>query len=151
MKNPENEKLNINVRMLRRIEKAILAKPEKFDMRDYLRPVEMTHEQWSRYFLKPDVFELCKTTACIAGWADLLTNKQSHIFDVSSRAADILGLIPDQSMRLFYLSTQTSDEKHWPKEFERPYRRAIRAKKWADAAKIAVERIEHFIKTRGAE
>jgi hypothetical protein len=54
-------------------------------------------------------------------------------------------------MRLFYLSTQTSDEKHWPKEFERPYRRAIRAKKWADAAKIAVERIEHFIKTRGAE
>jgi hypothetical protein len=151
MKNPDDSRLNINVRLLRRIEKEILAKPEKFDMRDYARPVGVGHEDWAnRAYTEQDSFELCKTTACIAGWADLLQNRRCSIYGIASRAIEILGLTYEQADRLFYLGVQTHDE-HWPEQFERPYLKAIKKKKWADAAQIAVERIEHFIKTRGAE
>lgn len=77
----------------------------------------------------------CGTPHCIMGWAHALTG-------VDSMAA--LGLTADQWLRLYHVS-------EWPERFA-TYRRKPVGMKWSlITPKQAAARIEHFIKTGGAE
>ena len=137
----------MNVRLLRRVAKHIAEEPNRLVMahwvvfkKDYRAPKV---PDWGEYSHK---FPPCNTSACIAGWSVLLREKVpessfavSDTQDLQSRAQALLGLDGDQSMRLFGA---------WPYEFQGPYEKARSA---AKRAKIAVARIEHFIKTKGKE
>lgn len=152
MKNPEDPNLNINVRLLRRIEKYILEYPEKFDMAEWVRPFGMSLSEWEDMsaFDQPEEFTLCSTTACIAGWTCLLTEKKVERRYLSSRATEKLGLTELQAERLFKLS-RMNYQNCWPVDLESRYLKAVKNHRWKDAARIAVERIERFIATKGAE
>lgn len=118
----------------------------------------------------------CGTVGCIAGWTvflskpkivDKLAEKaasctvdtttldgeayvrvgQEQLGEAIYQAQDILGLEKEQARRLFYFSNMHGYY-HWPLKFEDAY---LNAKTPRARAKVTVERIEHFIKTNGAE
>jgi len=122
----------MNVKLLRRIQKAISKEPEKYDQ-----------DAW------------CGSECCLAGHAVILSGhaeisndscegvmvrlsygKEVHIQDF---AAEELELTEDQSCKLFDV---------WPREFREAYDGALTDK---GRARVAVRRIDHFIKTKGAE
>lgn len=113
----------MNVRLLRRIAKVIQEKPREFDMRTF-------HNQKD-----------CGTTHCIGGWAEALTGKNP---------IEALGLTGDESDRLFYVQIKNHE---WPKRFLGRKRKNMtwREYVWLPTARQAAARIEHFIKTKGAE
>lgn len=80
-------------------------------------------------------FPSCATVGCIAGWAHLLAGRSGCSFFSSAKRA--LRLTKDQAQALFY-------NEEWPRPFAQRYRRARTQR---SRAKIAVERIEHLIKT----
>jgi len=125
----------MNVKLLRKIKKHILEEPNRLNMRT-----------WGRHFdppYRPKSFPVCGTTACIAGWAVVLkattgtsvTNKLLLNAYIDGQKA--LELDSAQADRLFYLQD-------WPSQFK--YGGSQRNK-----AKVTAARIEHFIKTKGAE
>lgn len=135
MKSTTNPKLN--VRLLRRIKKHILDRPTRFFMESYVdqgtpggRTCGFT-DQAKRY---PE----CGTTACIAGWANILTGAKAdwEIRD-AGRASDKLGLQPGQGCLLFC-------DLNWPKAFADDYEKASTP---LQRVKIAAARIEHLIST----
>ncbi len=101
----------------------------------------------------------CGTTACIAGFATILSWRgkdyprafrkkvesleadESRIPDYEEHATKVLGLTRLQAMKLFYASD-------WPHEFEHAILHAETAK---EQAKVAIDRIELFIKTKGRQ
>lgn len=113
--------------------------------------------------------DYCGTIGCIAGWAAIChfgeQNAVAGLRDIAYskpgfRATDspeqqggehLLDLTPEEAQRLFYLP-------NWPEEFQRRYQAAARAAagKWpiepnCSKARVVYDRIEHFIKTGGAE
>lgn len=139
-------KLKINVKLLRQIQRAIKKEPRRFEM-----------ESWVNIF---DSIAPCETTACIAGHAIIIdfmrkggTWKRGgrKLYDridarrltglTQYRAGKLLGLEAVQSSRLFHLS-------EWPKRFHGRFGRALTRR--AQGA-VAIARIDHFIKTKGAE
>ncbi|HEY0004402.1 MAG TPA: hypothetical protein VGB17_06295 [Pyrinomonadaceae bacterium] len=138
----------MKTRLLKKIQQAILEHPAHFDM-----------DEWgARYKLENLVHDEppesnCNTTACIAGWACVLTNSHPTfewkelpgfglcVDDHEHHTGSLLGLNQKQVDRLFYTC-------FWPKRFEARYERA---KKNTTKARIAAERIDHFIATKGAE
>jgi len=86
--------------------------------------------------------EDCRTEACIAGWAMLLSeiepkwdsSDQAHVQNFE-RGARVLELTLPQAQALFHLH-------RWPTEFWWQYRSAKTAE---EAATVAVRRIHHFI------
>lgn len=122
------------VRLLRRVKKHILEEPKRLYMRDW------AHLKSGAGAPK------CGTVGCIAGWAHLLTHKKeigtSQVDDIhEGYGMDALNVDSTQAVRLFYVSG-------WPEKFEQRY---LRAKTRKQEAKVAAERIEHFIKTHGEE
>lgn len=149
----------MNTRLLRKIQKEILAEPLRFDMRLWL-------DQTS------DVAP-CGAAACIAGWAVLMDLQQKQGIDwreaagkaqakeqntvkgfyFFDRARKLLALTDPQGRRLFFLE-------RWPTKFIRAYhdrwdhcckgpgRRQQAAVKMAA---LTVKRIDHFIATKGRE
>ena len=120
----------MNVRLLRRIKKQILAEPNTFRM-----------DVWS-----------CGTAHCIGGWAAVLTGwtpriehggiahsatKGSTCWDIGAITNDSLDIDTIQRVRL-------TSESRWPDPFRGGRTRKIRAE-------LAAARIEHFIKTKGEE
>jgi hypothetical protein len=77
----------------------------------------------------------CKTTHCIGGWA-------RHFTGLDPGAA--LDLTVEQEPRLFYVSG-------WPKQFQGRRRTGREDYQWYPTTKQTAARIEHFIKTKGAE
>lgn len=122
----------MNIPLLRKVQSAILAEPEKFDMSAFFRKAE-----------KPE----CGTTACIGGWAIALSKNRmpSISMDNSStnddRAERLLGLSCEQGWTLLY-------DRWWPEPFRKQYKKAQTAKQRAE---IAAKRIGHFIATEGRE
>lgn len=134
-------KKRINVRLLRKVQKAILAHAAHFDMGEWgkgLRADEVLHDE-------PPESE-CGTVACIAGFTVLIEDGRTGD-NVATRAAELLNLDYDYDRNdstgdmLFLLS-------NWPTRFRARYRKAQRN---ITRARIAVERINHFIVTNGAE
>lgn len=134
----------MNVSLLRKVKRTILAQPEHFRM-----------DKWT-----------CGTAHCIAGTVCALdkslafvvpkkkddiwlvidgNDEESEVLSVPAAAAQALDLDDEyegsDADRLFYLED-------WPKAFRTDYKKASSAK--ARAA-VAAKRIEHFIKTNGDE
>lgn len=122
----------MNVRLLRRIEKRILKEPGQFDMGD-----------WLRRGLPKDKLHPCGTEACIAGWACILSKKVPRSYlHVQEVATKLLGISPYGAQCLFVPT-------FWPNKFgtvSASFNPGTKA-----YARNAVRRIEHFIKTKGAE
>lgn len=131
-------KNEINVPLLRKIQKAIMASPGQLYMGDW-------------FVSEPDYIPKCGTAACIAGWAITLSMGVSPL-EAKVRwesehyqgptPEELLGLTDEQAYALFYAS-------HWPAPFLEDYNEAGKSAK--HNAKVTCARIEHFIKTKGAE
>lgn len=145
----------MNVRLLRRVQKYIAAEPRRFNMWDWYLKFRGNTKQFSD--LRGAILQVppCKTVACIAGTAVVLTERQIPlrfpVFADTDRsygsglikniALEKLNLTFYQGERLFYLE-------NWPSKFERRYNQAKTPRGRANAA---IARIDHFIKTNGAE
>lgn len=96
MKNAEDPKLNINVRLLRRVQRAILKWPDYFNMSSF---GQMTFSPLT------DKAPNCESAACIGGWAYTLgTGKPQGSKSggyIKRQARKILGLTSEQAERLF--------------------------------------------------
>ena len=132
----------MNIKLLRRVADAIKKEPLAFNMDTYTR---LTSES------------PCGATGCIAGMACFLSDPVLFFMDaigikqvdIKGEALRFLGLNEQQGERLFYLdASQSSSEDMWPTRFCASYDRARSAKA---KAKVAADRIEHFIKTKGRE
>jgi len=137
----------MNVKLLKRVRDRIKLRPQQFDMTDWFSPSTNADQTPSH----------CGTAACIAGWAMTLHQRttpekcqapDSLTFEEYGR--QILDLTFHEGQSLFYVG-------EWPNPYSQQFA-AIRDKlrdgdkltpKQADRlfAKIAVERINHFIKT----
>lgn len=131
----------MNIKLLRKIQKAIMQEPEQFDM-DY-------------WFQTKEGVPNCGTTACIAGWALSLSQKKNPLqvavtidknfglFDYSgvrNLAAKVLEITIEQADNLFIKT-------HWPRDFRYAYRAAFTNGDMFIAADVAYHRINHFIAT----
>jgi hypothetical protein len=139
----------LNVKLLRKIQKHILAEPKRFIMDTWIR-----RGQPGQDLMIPDaglpsvVIPACGTAACIGGWALKLSGiRLAKNTPVAKRAKALLGIEPQNDRdswpedRLF-----VTDE--WPREF---YVRFEKSRNLQERAQIACERIDHFIATKGAE
>ena len=131
-------KLKVNKKLLRQIRDIISEKPKKFNM------------DWWHYSSYGEALDYngrgrCGTAHCIAGWAQILTKSQkSHTEKLEFEdARDILGLNNIQAQALFCVES-------WPHEYEVRYVRASDfplPQRNILRARIAVERINHFLAT----
>jgi hypothetical protein len=142
----------MNVKLLRTIQRHILAEPKRFRMLDWIEKQTPTDPTYIADDSERVSFPKCGTVACIGGWAVLLSKKKpSETGYEGYRAAKILGLnrptgIIDRaasvdSERLFFTDV-------WPIDFAVKFRLA---KTPEGRARIAAKRIDHFIATKGAE
>lgn len=126
----------MNTRLLRRVAKHIAAEPKRLAMHLIATTVDS-----DAHNAPP-----CRTVGCIAGWSCLLSGET---VDKSSwsKGRNLLGLDEDASYRLFdYPANLPTDG--WPKKF---VKRFMNARTPRGRATVTVARIEHFIKTKGAE
>lgn len=125
----------LNVKLLRKIKKHILAKPRRFLMYEL---IVRSSDYYPHYYDdagRKTKFESCGTAACIAGWACLLTDGIEFNGDAWERGKKLLGLDERKANRLFNVG-------RWGK-LDDLYHRAKSAKA---RAQIAAKRIEQFIK-----
>lgn len=133
----------MNVRLLRRIAKVIQEKPREFDINYWHRdkkapnkanPLKKGNAVGALCELPKERQVACGTVHCIAGWAQILSPDRDCKQDAEYDAKRLLGLELDEADRLFFAY-------NWPRGFGGDR---------ATAAQAAA-RIEHFIKTKGAE
>lgn len=131
----------MNVKLLRKVKKHILEEPKRLYMRSYVRKrgegigliTSDTHRRRA--------FPRCGTAACIAGWSLILSGKEiDSTQGYRVEACELIGIPVDKSYRLF-------DPDGWPAKF----REGAKDDGKTETAKVAAARIEHFIKTKGAE
>lgn len=134
---PPKEKLN--VKLLRRIQKAILRHPDQFDM-------EWWFQSYLKFNSKPALLEAggCGTAACIAGWAvhlsrghRRLATTRRAVWDTHNEATRLLRIDSGRQCPLYNIGA-------WPEEFRNGYEGAETP---LARAKVAVARIDHFIET----
>lgn len=114
-------------KILRKVEAQILKEPHTFCMADWY----MKHG--------------CGTTACIAGWVSLLSpefprRSLKSSGEIAAFAKRKLGLNLDTQRRMFFVGD-------WPQPYQDQYLAAGDNADKEEQVKIAVKRIEHFIKT----
>lgn len=132
----------MNVKLLRKVKRQILKEPKQFAMR-YLYSEPSAGDAANKI---PN----CGTAACIAGWTHAIDQNippsecEKNKWKLTVSAGELLGIDNEQEDRLFFLE-------YWPERFSATYTRATDKHQWTRRARIAAERIEHFIKTKGAE
>jgi hypothetical protein len=133
----------VNVELLRKIQKHITEEPRRLQMGgviEHMNPGVEFCEHRAKF-----VVPKCGTVACIAGWAFILSGEGEVESDrqgyVMLRAEELLGLTSGEGDRLFL-------EDWWPDLYLERWEAAETAQ---ERARIAVKRIDHFIKTDGAE
>lgn len=142
----------MNVKLLREVEKRILAEPRRFDMMTFGDKLDKEAIEALGEEAPP-----CGTVACIAGHVDWMTHPRLFAASVAidrfarddsiaERAAKELGLGFELSQDTYAGRLFFDDE--WPKKFQAAF---SKAKTPLQRAKVAVKRIEHFIKTNGKE
>jgi hypothetical protein len=126
----------------------------------YVNRFNMAHwgERWYSGMRSALRYPVCRTQACLAGETilalklgkihpnggiDLLDRYSSILFEASNE----LGLTTEQRDRLFYLPNWNNGV-GWPQKFVEQYNKA---KTPAGRLAVAIRRVEHFIKTEGAE
>lgn len=134
------KKLKLNVRLLRRIQKALLKEPSQFNMEQYFNDRSTTKRKPAN----------CGTAACIGGWAYALS-KNLNPSKARVKYLAEHGFMGPIASRLLGLGTGDKINEHallyleqWPQPFRTNY---SKAKTDRAAARAAVDRIEHLIKT----
>ena len=138
----------MNIRLLRRIAKVIQEKPREFDMGYWHIDTTIDWFQGEHDALcglPKDKRISCTTTHCIAGWAQVLSPKRNCRLPADSDAQRLLGLTNEEADRLFHVDGGGTTL-GWPRKF-----RGRGTNIWKPTVKQAAARIEHFIKTKGAE
>ena len=119
------------IALLRRVKKKILDKPMSFDMNMWVMPNNLIE---------------CGTTGCIAGWVvmlsspglqDLVRESRHGYVDWSKEATKKLGIEKAQASSLFI-------DDFWPTKYSDEF---FQAGSNAKRARVAANRIEHFIRT----
>jgi hypothetical protein len=126
-------------RLLRRVAKHILADPLRYEQ-DYMIEHGAPGELLEDGLIVPK----CGTIACIGGWLAILNAKNPKrvkTFNVRTLAT-VLGVTRKQVFRLIAFTWTSTNG--WPARFSNRYKEAGTAKQ---KAKVAVQRIEHFIRT----
>lgn len=131
----------MNVKLLRKVQKFLLDEPRRFDMCNWI-----TNQAENMDVLKDPP---CGTACCIAGAVYVIANKLQldpekeypSSAEVNYFAISALGLGKVEADRLFLTPW-------WPEEL---YKKYDSARTPLQRAKVGVARIEHFIKTNGAE
>lgn len=137
-------KMKLNVKLLRKIQRHILAEPRRYDQ----------NAIFTRGLTPGDIYEeghvvpSCGTIACIGGWAGALSKQKRptdwNNYENTLRFAQrVLRLDDRQATRLF-----AGTGGGWPERFDTAYEKA---KTPRGRALVAVRRIDHFIKTKGQE
>jgi hypothetical protein len=144
----DKTKRKLNVRLLRKIQQHILEEPRRFVMSAAVIKAS-TPKEWKskKGPFAPDLSSVmppCGTAACIAGWADILTGGTGSEWYIRHRAAAALG-VPDIGS---WCGHPLFSENSWPEPFRAQY---LAAKTPKRRAEIGAARIDHFIKTKGAE
>lgn len=125
----------MNTLLLKKIRDQIKAEPRQFNI----------HDWFSGKLPNGSTPANCGTAACIAGWSLALATGQNPAkadkmpVGVYRFGKIVLGLNDDQAKRLFF-------EGLWPKRYQSSKRTIIE-----ERARLAVNRINHFIKTEGRE
>jgi len=130
----------MNVKLLRKVKKHILENPKRLFMGRWIkRKSETPYLSFGEGKKRP--FPPCGTAACIAGWTCILSKHQiSDNQSTGELATNLLDINELQASRLF-------GPHAWPSK----YQAGIKDNGTKKTAKIAAARIEHFIKTKGAE
>ena len=131
----------MNVKLLRKVARHILAEPKRYDQNTIIR----TGEPGEGY--KDTKFPPCGTVACIGGWITLLAYKRRPRSLESlnfKRLAKIVGVKYEQIDKLCSYVWNDNEDDGWPEKFRVAYERATTPRQ---RARIAANRIEHFIKT----
>ena len=120
----------MKIRLLKKVRQAILNEPKQFGMNSWFGS------------------GVCGTTACIGGWAIILSGKFESPFAAvkasgyrtlhSPETAECLGLSTQQASRLFYVSS-------WPER----YQYGNQSSSAKSRARNAAARINLFIRTKG--
>ena len=124
----------MNVKLLRKIKRHILEEPRRFAMGLWHieRQPGRTIDGCVNYYFSPNKFESeqkvpsCGTVACIGGWAEIFGGR-------------------DEAAKL-RRNGKLLSVRQWPKAFLVRYEKARTPRA---RARIAAERIEHYIKTKG--
>lgn len=132
----------MNVKLLQKVKKHILAEPSRLRMAGYSWIVK------PGTFLEPtgycndlgQIVPKCGAVGCIAGWATGLGGGDMEHANCETGARH-LGLDVEFGDRLFFVS-------RWPNSFSLRY---LKAETLEEKAKITAGRIDHFIATKGAE
>lgn len=143
----------MNTRLLRKVQKAIMKEPRRLNMSYFGREVD--------HNMHPEIYPPCNTQGCIAGHVLWITHPRVFLraiakddYIISDRARQDLQLTTEQSNRLFYFKSWGVVEDGqgnllgWSEKFEDRYNMAATP---LGRAKVVVDRIEHFIKTKGRE
>jgi hypothetical protein len=131
----------INVELLEKVKAHILEEPRRFNMSLFV------FNQGEIEDLPKNERPPCGTMACIAGWAVMLADgppaiiNDDYYLTVEDRAVEVLGLNEEQVGALFY-------DPAWPEKYADAYENARTPRQ---RARVAARRIDHFIKTNGAE
>lgn len=150
----------MNVKLLKRIQRAIKRRPAQFNM--------------DRWFSQHPNVPHCGTTACLAGWALTLDARKAHQkasplkaarqflescgerqrtyirvgglynFRMVEQGAMLLEISKEQAEKLFFVH-------NWPSNFRNEYQSNVDFNHQLKAAQIVSDRIDHFIKTDGKE
>ena len=142
----DTKKPKLNVRLLRKIQRYIMEEPRRFMMRGIIARGTPGKTDWDFHW--SDIAHRvppCGTAACIAGWTNLLTGASQGDESDLTRARERLGITSPIAR---YAPDPLFDLQAWPEPFRSRYSKAANPKR---RAQIAAERIDHFIKTKGAE
>jgi hypothetical protein len=127
----------MKVKLLRKVKKHILEEPKRLFMAWYV--VRKGDDASVIRGMRDDRFADCGTAACIAGWTLILSGEDTP-YSRSAAAAKLLGIDHNLAANLFEPSL-------WPAKFMD----GLADDGDAYTAKVCAARIEHFIKTKGAE
>ena len=138
----------MNTKLLRRVAKHISEEPRRLNMDITLNTIDTYRAERYVKEMPP-----CGTVGCIAGWTCVLSESVPKYFDeVIPIASSKLGLTHEQADALFaepkFNSGDVDYARVWPRRFAKRY---LKAKTPKGRASATVARIEHFIKTKGAE
>lgn len=140
----------MNVELLRQVQAKIQKHPEHFDMETIFTDAcgDEDEDEEGPFKNEQELLSGCGATACIAGWAFLLSPPALGFFEdradnwgeaVLEYAARALGLDWESARTIFY-------PWNWPAQFKEQYESSE-----TPVSELACERIEHFIATEGRE
>lgn len=137
------------IALLQRIKEHIMEEPRRLDMNHIMIDLTKKGDHGTRWWqlVHTEADEPpCGTVGCISGWATYLTTGQKATTLNNGKRA--LKLDGDQADRLFAEPRYTETHLGWPKNFADRY---MEARTPRERAVVTCERIDHFIKTGGAE